>query len=114
MSLAPSVDQRIRSAARPNCALCESNGASIYLAQQDRLFDAGGAWNFKKCRNRKCGLIWSDTMPLEQDIGKAYVNYYTHAGTAAPDRTRLGRIGTLKQFYRLIKRGWRVFAGASH
>ncbi len=106
MSLAPSVDQRIRSASRPNCALCGSNGVSIYLEQQDRLFGAGGAWNFKKCRNRKCGLIWLDPMPLEEDIGKAYVNYYTHAGTAAQGRIRPKKVGALKQFYRLIKRGY--------
>src|SRR5260370_31570455 len=114
MSLAPSVDQRIRSVSRPNCALCRSTGAPIYLEQQDRLYGAAGAWNLKKCLNRKCGFIWLDPMPLEEDIGKAYANNYTLTGSAAPHRTRQGRIGTLKRFYRLIKRGWRVFAGASH
>jgi SAM-dependent methyltransferase len=46
-------------------------------------------------------LIWLDPMPLPQDIGKAYANYYTHS---TGDSSR--RAGLLKQLYRLMKRGY--------
>jgi 2-polyprenyl-3-methyl-5-hydroxy-6-metoxy-1,4-benzoquinol methylase len=32
-----------------------------------------------KCQNAGCGLVWLDPVPLEEDIYKAYLNYYTHA-----------------------------------
>lgn len=31
-----------------------------------------------KCQNPDCGLAWLDPEPLEEDIHKAYQNYYTH------------------------------------
>ncbi|MFY9314148.1 MAG: class I SAM-dependent methyltransferase [Burkholderiales bacterium] len=32
-----------------------------------------------KCPQDGCGLIWLDPMPLAEDIGTAYAEYYTHA-----------------------------------
>jgi 2-polyprenyl-3-methyl-5-hydroxy-6-metoxy-1,4-benzoquinol methylase len=92
---------RIRAVPCRSCASCGSEGVYLYLEQQDRLFGANGLWNLKKCSNRKCGLIWLDPMPLEEDIGKAYANYYTHA---APVSGR--KAGLLKQILRLMKRGY--------
>ena len=60
------------------CFLCGSEGTFLYVELKDRLFGAAGEWNFKKCRNPECGLIWIDPMPTEKDISKAYRNYYTH------------------------------------
>ena len=97
----PTVDRRIRTKPRPHCALCAGKGEFIYLKQTDRLFGAGGLWNLKKCSNRECGLIWLDPMPLEEDIGKAYANYYTHSA-----RDATSRVGLLKRIYRVMKRGY--------
>jgi 2-polyprenyl-3-methyl-5-hydroxy-6-metoxy-1,4-benzoquinol methylase len=94
-------EARIRSVPCRNCASCGSDGDYLYMEQQDRLFGASGLWNLKKCSNRKCGLIWLDPMPLKEDIGKAYANYYTHAATAS-ERS----VGVLKRALRLMKRGY--------
>lgn len=88
----------IRSASCPECIVCGSLGEFIYWNQQDRLFCAAGAWNIKKCSNRKCGLIWPDPMPLTEDIGKAYLNYYTHI-----TRDNNNKAGGLRKALRLIE-----------
>src|SRR6478609_1228673 len=95
-----SDESQIRTYPCPKCDLCGREGVSIYSEQTDRLFGASGLWNLKKCLNGDCGLIWLDPMPLEEDIGKAYANYYTHAVT------NTGRIGGAKQLFQLIKRGY--------
>ncbi|HDY70005.1 MAG TPA: hypothetical protein ENH54_03635, partial [Actinobacteria bacterium] len=33
--------------------------------------------------NAGCRLVWLDPMPLEEDIYRAYENYFTHTGTSA-------------------------------
>jgi 2-polyprenyl-3-methyl-5-hydroxy-6-metoxy-1,4-benzoquinol methylase len=91
----------IRTVAQPQCILCECKGQLIYSGQKDCLFGADGSWDFKICPNRECGLIWLDPMPLKEDIGKAYANYYTHSKL---DQTE--QVGLLKQIYRLMKRGY--------
>ena len=91
----------IRTESCPRCLLCESEGALIHSGQSDRLFGATGTWNFKVCSNSQCGLIWLDPMPVTEDLGKAYANYYTHV---TPDLT--GRAGWLKRIYRLMKSGY--------
>jgi 2-polyprenyl-3-methyl-5-hydroxy-6-metoxy-1,4-benzoquinol methylase len=93
----------IRSAPRPNCALCGSEGRYVHLKQQDRLFEASGFWNFKKCCNRRCGLIWLDPMPLDEDIANAYVSYYTHAVREGGEGT-----GLLRRAFRFAKRGYQA------
>ena len=98
--------KQIRTAPRPKCALCGSEGEFIYLAQQDRLFGAAGSWNLKRCANRKCRLLWLDPMPLEEDIGKAYGNYYTHAGPGDSAPSETGRVGFSRRVYRLMKQGY--------
>ncbi len=77
---------QIRSHPRPNCYLCGTLGGSLYEGLTDRLFGAPGEWRIKRCPSPRCGLLWLDPMPLEEDIGKAYYNYYTHQ-SVAPDRT---------------------------
>lgn len=73
----PPGDQ-IRSRLCPNCFLCGAEGELLYEGLKDRLFGAPGIWNFKRCPNPACGLLWLDPMPLKEDISKAYANYYTH------------------------------------
>jgi 2-polyprenyl-3-methyl-5-hydroxy-6-metoxy-1,4-benzoquinol methylase len=94
-------ERRIGSKTHPNCILCGAAGRRLYLKQEDRLFRAFGLWNLLQCPTSQCGLIWLNPMPLPQDLGQAYVHYYTHdvqAGSA--------RKGRLRQLYWLIKRGY--------
>ena len=71
----------IRTSSCPNCTLCGARGELLYQDLKDHLFGAPGKWNMKKCPNSDCGLIWLDPMPLEEDINKAYENYFTHQDT---------------------------------
>ena len=50
---------------------------------RDRLFQAPGVWTLAQCPQPGCGLIWLDPMPLAEDIGLAYEQYYTHAAGRA-------------------------------
>ncbi len=118
------VDQQrldeIRSRPRPACYLCGAPGELLYKGVKDRLFGVSGTWNFKRCTNGACGLLWLDPMPLEKDIAKAYSSYYTHQdGTPLPDsfvrrvysRARSGYLYS-KYDYRPVRlsRWERVFA----
>lgn len=62
----------------PSCYLCGSQGQPLYQGLEDRLLDTPGDWSFKKCEKPDCGLVWLDPMPVPEEIGKAYKNYYTH------------------------------------
>lgn len=93
--------KRIRSAPCPLCILCGNEGEFVYRNQPDRLFGASGTWDLKQCADRKCGLIWLDPMPISEDIGKAYANYYTHS-VSDPAK----RVGLRKRISGLIKRGY--------
>jgi 2-polyprenyl-3-methyl-5-hydroxy-6-metoxy-1,4-benzoquinol methylase len=77
------VDQqapdRIRSRPCPTCYLCGGPGKLVYEGLRDGLFGASGSWNFKLCTDPNCGLMWLDPIPVEEEMGKAYTNYYTHA-----------------------------------
>src|SRR2546423_12421571 len=88
-------DRKIRTRMSPNCMLCGREGRTCYVNQRDRLFGATGLWNFKKCSAPDCGLIWLDPKPVEEDIAKAYSNYYTHVNGAKLSATPLRRIREL-------------------
>jgi SAM-dependent methyltransferase len=93
--------KQIRTAPHPKCILCGCEGRLLHSNQSDRLFGAAGSWNFKICPNRKCGLVWLDPMPLGEEIGKAYANYYTHA----PHKTD-GSVGLRKKIRGLMQCGY--------
>jgi hypothetical protein len=42
----------------------------LYKGMPERLYDAPGIWNLKRCSNAECGVIWLDLMRLEAEIGK--------------------------------------------
>ena len=44
----------------------------------DHLYHTPGEWNLKRCSNSECGLLWLDPMPIEEEINKAYQDYFTH------------------------------------
>ncbi|MBF6569630.1 MAG: class I SAM-dependent methyltransferase [Candidatus Binataceae bacterium] len=93
LALDNSPAAQIRSRPCPNCLLCETAGVRLYNDLRDRLFGVPGEWHFKQCANPECGLIWLDPMPFEEDIGNAYINYFTHeaSGPAAQPPSSLTR-----------------------
>lgn len=42
------------------------------------MFAVPGIWSLKQCTNPGCGLCWLDPRPVESDIPKFYVHYFTH------------------------------------
>src|SRR3979490_357434 len=89
----------IRTRPHPQCILCGSQGVLQYSNQTDRLFNATGRWNLKKCRNLDCELMWLDPLPVEEDIGQAYADYYTHS-----DASNQCAPGLVRSAYRYLKR----------
>ena len=78
----PSVETQIRTTPVPVCDLCGSPGKMLYEGLADFSYAAPGKWNFRKCSNAACGLVWLDPRPVPEDIGKAYQTYYTHSQPA--------------------------------
>jgi 2-polyprenyl-3-methyl-5-hydroxy-6-metoxy-1,4-benzoquinol methylase len=91
----------IRTTTRPHCALCGQLGEPLYAGLKDQLFNAPGMWRLVKCPGRQCGLVWMNPMPLMEDLGKAYQNYYTHEG-CMPESSR----NFLKRAYEEMKSGY--------
>lgn len=92
-------NNEIRTRPCPDCYLCGAQGKPLYQGLKDRLFGASGEWNLKKCPNPECGLVWLDPMPLEEDISKAYQNYYTHQDRYISNTWP-------RRVYRLVKEGY--------
>ena len=80
--------QQIQTKAVPDCIICGSRGKPLYRNLRDRLFGTPGRWSLKRCPNPQCSLVWLDPMPIEDEIGKLYENYYTHAAAPAADRVK--------------------------
>lgn len=68
----------IRNRPQPTCPLCGGEGRLRHEGLKDRLFGAPGVWTMKVCARRDCGIFWLDPMPIEEDLPKAYEDYYTH------------------------------------
>ena len=96
-------ENEIRTYLCPDCALCGVKGEPLYQDLKDRLFGVPGKWNLKKCPNPDCGLIWLDPMPLEEDIGKAYIRYYTHQDASQHYNALKG---LLKYLFRFAQEGY--------
>ena len=42
------------------------------------LFNTPGEWDLKKYPNPQCDLVWLNPIPIEEDIGNAYLTYFAH------------------------------------
>lgn len=83
------------------CRFCHSRGETLYFSQRDRLFGAPGLWNFRRCTNRNCGLMWLDPPPSSGDLSRAYANYYTHSPYSKTSRRSI-----LAQAYAYARAGY--------
>ena len=72
------MTQPIRTRPCPGCHLCGTMGEVLYTNLTDRLFNAPGVWQIKRCPQGGCGLLWLDPMPAEEDLHLIYQNYFTH------------------------------------
>ncbi len=106
------LPREIRSFPCPNCSVCGACGQPLYEGLKDRLFNAPGEWNLKRCPDPECGLLWLDPMPLEEDIGMAYETYLTHAAPEdTPPPPPLGARRRAAEFCRSAYRAWRFNYG---
>jgi 2-polyprenyl-3-methyl-5-hydroxy-6-metoxy-1,4-benzoquinol methylase len=98
----------IRTKPCPTCLMCGQPGDILHSRQRDRLFGVDGEWNFRRCTSKSCRLLWLDPMPIEQDLPKAYANYYTHKTTIArSDRKGLRQLAfSMKRAYLQIHYGY--------
>lgn len=74
----------IRTFEKNKCMVCNSEGKLKYSNLIDRHFGDSQGWSFFECNNKKCQLLWLNPMPTKEDIGKAYINYYTHSEHKKP------------------------------
>ncbi|NOZ51522.1 MAG: class I SAM-dependent methyltransferase [Gammaproteobacteria bacterium] len=100
------AEDQIRTRPNPDCHVCGAQGEPLYQRLRDRLFGVPGEWNLKKCPNPQCGLVWLDPMPIEEDIGKAYLTYFTHP-TNEQQNIAYGKWGIfLRQLFKYLKHGF--------
>lgn len=76
----------IRTRPVTHCRVCGAAGEALYSGIKDRSYAAPGEWGLRRCPKPDCGLLWLDPQPIEEDIGKAYQTYYTHAQPAPAAR----------------------------
>lgn len=93
----------IRTAPRPLCPLCGSEGGLLYEHLEDNLFKAPGRWRLKQCTKGECGLCWLDPAAVESDLGFLYEDYYTHEGTDLSSGLRAKLRSFLQSGYELAK-----------
>ncbi|RKZ47850.1 MAG: class I SAM-dependent methyltransferase [Candidatus Parabeggiatoa sp. nov. 2] len=81
-----------------HCYICDSEGIWLYQGLTDYLFDVPGQWQLKICTNPTCQLVWLDPMPVQEDLIKAYHNYYTRS------RDKLSSSGFIYRLDRALHR----------
>jgi 2-polyprenyl-3-methyl-5-hydroxy-6-metoxy-1,4-benzoquinol methylase len=84
MTTSPAA-RRFRTEPRPACPVCGTPGPVAFAGLRDRLYDAPGAWDLRRCDGAACGAFWLDPCPTAESLPLAYEHYYTHAGAAAAD-----------------------------
>ncbi|MFQ5648500.1 MAG: class I SAM-dependent methyltransferase [bacterium] len=99
-TLAKTERHTIKSTPVPHCRVCGAEGEPLYTGLRDRLFDAPGEWSIFGCTNTSCDLLWLNPMPLPAEIGKAYLDYYTHGNGQQGDKNGG------KRLYQKIKRSY--------
>jgi len=100
MSVAAAPAIVLRTRPQPACPACGSHGTVRYESLADNLFGVAGTWTSRGCAGPECGCLWLDPAPLEDDLGLAYQNYFTHV--APPS----GPPGTARRLWHGVKQGY--------
>jgi hypothetical protein len=75
----------------PSCPACGSRErALLHSGLRDRLYGAPGTWRLWSCGC--CGSAFLDPRPDLESIGRAYVDYFTHAMLRAAGFERVERL----------------------
>ena len=108
-----STPATIASRPNPRCLICGSAGETLYRELPDRLFSAPGRWTLKRCSGPACRQVWLDPLPCEDEIGKAYRDYYTHEDAYQQKPGRFARfLATVKRGYLARKYAYYPETGA--
>jgi len=95
-----------------SCRLCGAHGSVLHSGLADRQSPVPGVWSFRRCVNRQCDLTWLDPLPLEQELAKAYGDYYTHERRDATAGLFARAMNTMKSGYLASRFGYREGVGA--
>ncbi len=90
--------EMIQTIERENCPFCGAQQKPLHTGLTDRIFGTAGEWQISTCTDKNCKLAWLNPMPLESEIEKAYVKYYTHAPQDA-DSAGTSTFKTLQRWY---------------
>lgn len=63
----------------PTCINCGAPGGLLHSDVRDSEFGISGSWSIRQCSTRGCRLCWIDPRPHDEELGKLYSNYWTHA-----------------------------------
>jgi len=98
---------QIRTRPNSDCYVCGFKGEPLYQRLRDRhIFSVPGEWDLKRSPDPECGLVWLDPMPIEKDIGKAYLTYFTH-GSNEQENVVCGKPrGDLRELLQYLKHGF--------
>jgi 2-polyprenyl-3-methyl-5-hydroxy-6-metoxy-1,4-benzoquinol methylase len=80
-----------------NCPICGRSGILFLWNLKDKLFGAPGKWTLRRCGG--CRSIWINPAIVEEELHKAYANYYTHLGIAADADTDVVKRNVLRTMY---------------
>lgn len=90
----------LKTITRTYCVVCHSSGTIVYKNLKDKLFSIEGEWSMRKCNNKKCGTVWLDPAPQEEDLYKLYDTYTTHEDTASAEKRYSSKIlDTIRNSY---------------
>jgi 2-polyprenyl-3-methyl-5-hydroxy-6-metoxy-1,4-benzoquinol methylase len=102
------MTQPIRTKSRPTCFLCGATGELLYTNLTDRLFNAPGVWQTERCTRAECGLLWLDPVPIDEDIGEVYREYYTHEEAQVSTGRLRSAYAVIQQAYWRHRFGYRT------
>jgi 2-polyprenyl-3-methyl-5-hydroxy-6-metoxy-1,4-benzoquinol methylase len=93
----------------PTCYLCGREGHILYSDLRDKVFDAPGKWNVKKCCNPECELVWLDPIPTEDHLHRVYETYFTHqVSNNGTNNVRVQSV-LMKSSRLVLKLGYQLF-----
>jgi 2-polyprenyl-3-methyl-5-hydroxy-6-metoxy-1,4-benzoquinol methylase len=104
------MDAPIVTRPQENCPICQQPGNILLRGLIDKLFGTPGKWALQRCCNGRCRSIWINPVIVEEELYKAYANYYTHSPVSAGSGASTAKPGGFRIIYdRLIKQNYWVW-----